>query len=135
MTSLAPINALIRVGKRGALSQLQRDRHILTGDRAGEDHGIVGEGLDLPKAVTKAAVERCPADAADARGDRNAAAVTSPLLFPSRVTGRRLQRPEQAGKAAAGRRRRRRRDDDLRRTVRTLMDRLGDGGRGEPLAA
>jgi hypothetical protein len=39
--------------RRGELSQLQRDRHILTGERAVEARSMEGERIHLPKAITK----------------------------------------------------------------------------------
>jgi integrase len=118
--------ALLTGMRRGELSQLQRDRHVLTGDRAIDNRGIDGERIHLPKTITKTAADHdIPLTplmraviAAQPRG-------TSPLLFPSRITGRRLKgwtTLVAALKDLSG-------VDvelhDLRRTVRTLMSRLG----------
>jgi integrase len=118
--------ALLTGMRRGELSQLQRDRHALTGERAIDNRGINGDRIHLPKAITKTAANHdipltplmCAVIAAQPRG-------LSPLLFPSRITGRRLQgwtKLVAALKDASG-------VDielhDLRRTVRTLMSRLG----------
>jgi integrase len=118
--------ALLTGMRRGELSQLQRDRHILTGERAIDNRGIDGERVHLPRAVTKTTADHnVPLTplmrvviAAQPRG-------TSPLLFPSRITGGPLKgwtKLMAALKDASG-------VDvelhDLRRTTRTLMSRLG----------
>ena len=118
--------ALLTGMRRGELSQLQRDRHVLIGERAIHSRGIDGERIHLPKAITKTAADHdIPLTplmraviAAQTRG-------ASPLLFPSRITGGRLKgwtKLVAALKDASG-------VDvelhDLRRTVRTLMSRLG----------
>jgi integrase len=118
--------ALLTGMRRGELSQLQRDRHILTGERAVDNRGIDGERIRLPKTITKTAADHdIPLTplmraviAAQPRG-------TSPLLFPSSITGGRLKgwtKLVAALKDASG-------VDvelhDLRRTVRTLMSCLG----------
>jgi integrase len=118
--------ALLTGMRRGELSQLQRDRHILTGDRAVENRGIRGERIHLPKTITKTAADHdIPLTplmreviTAQPRG-------LSPLLFPSRITGGRFKGWTQLVAML---------NDlsgvdvglhDLRRTVRTLMSRLG----------
>jgi integrase len=81
--------ALLSGCRRGELSQLERDRHILTGDRAADNRGITGERIHLPKAITKTAADHdVPLTplmrtviAAQPRG-------TSALLFSSRTGGR-----------------------------------------------
>ena len=118
--------ALLTAMRRGELSQLQRDRHILAGERAVDNRGIDGERIHLPKTITKTAADHdIPLTslmraviAAQPRG-------TSPLLFPSRMTGGRLRGWIHLVAAL-------RRDSgvpvqlhDLRRTCRTLMSRLG----------
>ena len=112
--------------RRGELSQLQRDRHILTGERAIDNRGIDGERIHLPKAITKTAADHdIPLTPLMRTVIAAQPRVSSPLLFPSRITGGRLQgwtRLVAALKDASG-------VDvelhDLRRTVRTLMSRLG----------
>jgi integrase len=112
--------------RRGELSQLQRDRHVLTGDRAISDRGIDGERIHLPKAITKTVADH---DIHLTALMRSVIAGTprglSPLLFPSSRTGGRLKgwtKMVAAIRADSG-------VDfglhDLRRTVRTLMSRLG----------
>jgi integrase len=118
--------ALLTGMRRGELSQLQRDRHILTGDRAVEVRGIDGERIHLPKTITKTASDHdIPLTplmraviAAQPRG-------LSPLLLPSRITGGRIKGwtelvavLEEASGVDVGL-------HDLRRTVRTLMSSLG----------
>jgi integrase len=118
--------ALLTGMRRGELSQLQRERHILTGDRAVDNRGIDGERIHLPKTITKTVADHDihltalmrAVIAAQPRG-------SSPLLFPSRVTGGRLKgwdklvaRLKDASGVAV-------QLHDLRRTVRTLMSRLG----------
>ncbi len=118
--------ALLTGMRRGELSQLQRDRHVLTGERAIDNRGIDGERIHLPKAITKTAADHdIPLTplmrvviAAQPRG-------ASPLLFPSRITGGPLKgwtKLVASLKDGSG-------TDvelhDLRRTVRTLMSRLG----------
>jgi integrase len=118
--------ALLTGMRRGELSQLLRDRHILTEDRAVDNRGTDGKRIHLPKAITKTAADHdIPLTplmraviTAQPRG-------TSPLLFPSRISGGRLKgwtKLVAALKDASG-------VDvelhDLRRTVRTLMSRLG----------
>ena len=118
--------ALLTAMRRGELSQLQIDRHILTGERPVEARGISGDRIHLPKAITKTAADHdIPLTAlmraviaAQPRG-------SSPLLFPSRMTGGRLrgwahlvavlQRDSRVAVQL----------HDLRRTCRTLMSRLG----------
>jgi len=118
--------ALLTGMRRGELSQLQRERHILTGDRAIDNRGIDGERIHLPKAVTKTVADHDihltalmrAVIAAQPRG-------SSALLFPSSRTGGRLKgwtkmvaalRAESGVGFGL---------HDLRRTVRTLMSRLG----------
>ena len=80
--------ALLTGMRRGELSQLQRDRHVLTGEHAIDNRGIDGDRIHLPKAITKTAADHdIPLTplmraviAAQPRG-------LSPLLFPSRITG------------------------------------------------
>jgi integrase len=118
--------ALLTGMRRGELSQLQRDRHVLTGDRAIDNRGIGGERIHLPKTITKTAADhdipltplmRAVITAQPRR--------LSPLLFPSRITGGRLKGWNRLVAML---------NDlsgvdiklhDLRRTVRTLMSRLG----------
>jgi integrase len=118
--------ALLTGMRRGELSQLQRDRHVLTGDRAIDNRGISGERIHLPKTITKTAADHdIPLTplmraviTAPPRG-------LSPLLFPSRITGGRFRGwthlvaalKDLSGVDVAL--------HDLRRTVRTLMSRLG----------
>jgi integrase len=118
--------ALLTGMRRGELSQLQRERHILTGERAIDNRGIDGERIHLPKAITKTVADHDihltalmrAVIAAQPRG-------SSVLLFPSSRTGGRLKgwtKMVAAFRADSG-------VDfglhDLRRTVRTLMSRLG----------
>jgi integrase len=118
--------ALLTGMRRGELSQLERDRHVLTGERAIDNRGIDGERIHLPKAITKTAANHdIPLTplmraviAAQPRG-------LSPLVFPSSRTGGRLKgwtKMLAAFRTDSG-------VDfglhDLRRTVRTLMSRLG----------
>jgi integrase len=118
--------ALLTGMRRGELSQLQRDRHVLAGERAIDNRGIDGDRIHLPKAITKTAADHdIPLTplmraviAAQPRG-------LSPLLFPSRITGGRLKgwtKMVAALRADSG-------VDfalhDLRRSARTLMSRLG----------
>jgi integrase len=49
--------ALLTGMRRGELSQLQRDCHVLTGERAIDNRGIDGERIHLPKAITKTAAD------------------------------------------------------------------------------
>jgi integrase len=118
--------ALLTGMRRGELSQLQRERHILTGDRAIDNRGIDGERIHLPKAITKTVADHDIHLTALMR-----AVITSQprgssaLLFPSSRTGGRLKgwtKMVAAYRADSG-------VDfglhDLRRTVRTLMSRLG----------
>jgi integrase len=118
--------ALLTGMRRGELSQLQRDRHLLTGDRAVEDHGINGERIHLPKTITKTAADHdVPLTPLMRAVIAAQPRVTNPLLFPSRVTSGRLkgwtklvgQLQRDSGVKVEM--------HDLRRTVRTLMDRLG----------
>ena len=118
--------ALLTGLRRRELSQLQRERHILTGDRAVAVRGIDGERIHLPKTITKTAADHdiplTPLTrgviASQPRG-------SSPLLFPSRITGGRIegwtelvaQLQDLSGVDFQL--------HDLRRTVRTLMSRLG----------
>jgi integrase len=118
--------ALLTGMRRGELSQLQRDRHVLTGERAVDSRGINGERIHLPRAITKSTADHdIPLTplmrsviAAQTRG-------LSPLLFPSRITGGRLKgwtKLVAALKDASG-------VDvelhSLRRSCRTVMSRLG----------
>jgi integrase len=118
--------ALLTGMRRGELSQLQREGHVLTGELAIDDRGIDGERIHLPKAITKTAADHdIPLTtlmraviATQPRG-------LSPLVFPSSRTGGRLKgwtKMLAAFRADSG-------VDfglhDLRRTVRTLMSRLG----------
>jgi len=118
--------ALLTGMRRGELSQLQRDRHLLTGERAIDNRGINGERIHLPKAITKTAADHhIPLTplmrAVIAAQPRD----LSPLLFPSRITGGRIKgwtKLVAALKDASGVEVEL---HDLRRTVRTLMSRLG----------
>jgi len=116
--------ALLTGMRRGELSQLQRDRHVLTGERAIDNRGI--NGIHLPKAITKTGADHniplTPLMRAVIAAQPRS---LSPLLLPSRITGSRLKgwtKLVAALKDASG-------VDvelhDLRRTVRTLMSRLG----------
>jgi integrase len=117
--------ALLTGMRRGELSQLQRDRHILTGERAIEVRGIDGERIHLPKAITKTVADHDIPLTPLMRAVIAAQPRTlSPLLFPSRITGGRLKgwtKLVATLKDLSG-------VDvelhDLRRTVRTLMSRL-----------
>jgi integrase len=118
--------ALLSGMRRGELSQLQRERHVLTGERAVDNRDIKGERIHLPKAITKTAADHdIPLTplmraviAAQPRG-------LSELLFPSRITGGPLkgwtklvaQLQDLSGVNVEL--------HDLRRTVRTAMSRLG----------
>jgi integrase len=117
--------ALLTGMRRGELSQLQRDRHILTGERSIENRGIDGERIHLPKTITKTTADHDipltpPMRAVIAAQPRT----SSLLLFPSRITGGRLKGwtklvatlKELSGVDVEL--------HDLRRTVRTLMSRL-----------
>jgi integrase len=118
--------ALLTGMRRGELSQLERDRHILTGDRAADKRGITGERIHLAKAITKTAADHdIPLTPLMRAVIAAQPRTTSPLLFPSRITGDRLKGWTKLVKQlqdASG-------IDvemhDLRRTVRTLMSRLG----------
>jgi integrase len=119
--------ALLTGMRRGELSQLQRDRHILTGERAIDNRGIDGERIHLPKAITKTAADHdIPLTPLMRAVIAAQPRVSSQLLFPSRITGGRLKgwtKMVAALKDLSG-------VDvklhDLRRTVRTLMSRLGE---------
>jgi integrase len=112
--------------RRGELSQLQRDRHIRTGERAIDNRGIDGEHIHLPKTITKTAADHdIPLTplmraviAAQPRG-------LSPLLFPSRITGGRLKGWTRLVAALSDLSDVDVKLHDLRRTVRTLMSQLG----------
>jgi integrase len=118
--------ALLTGMRRGELAQLERDRHILTGDRAGAVRGIDSERIHLPRAITKTAADHDIPLTPLMRAVIEAQPRTlSALLFPSRITGGRLKgwtKLVAALQEASG-------IDvelhDLRRTVRTLMSRLG----------
>jgi integrase len=119
--------ALLTGMRRGELSQLQRDRHVLTGDRAVDTRGgIGGERIHLPKAITKTAADHdIPLTPLMRSVIAAQPRTTSPLLFPSRITGGRFKgwtHLMAALKDLSG-------VDvelhDLRRTARTLMSRLG----------
>ena len=118
--------ALLTGMRRGELSQLERDRHILTGDRAIDDRGIDGERIHLPKTITKTVADHDIALTPLMRAVIAAQPRTSSaLLFPSRRTGGRLKN---WADLVAGLQRDSGIDfqlHDLRRTVRTLMSRLG----------
>src|SRR5262249_17264695 len=119
--------ALVQLGlltgmRRGELSQLQRECHILTGDRAIDNRDIHGERIHLQKTITKTVADHDihltalmrSVIAGQPRG-------LSPLLFPSSRTGGRLKGWT---KMVAGFRADSGVDfglHDLRRTVRTLM--------------
>jgi integrase len=118
--------ALLTGMRRGELSQLQRERHILTGERAIDNRGIDGDRIHLPMAITKTVADHDihltdlmrAVVAAQPRG-------SSALCFPSSRTGGRLKGWTKMVAAL-------RADSgvnfglhDLRRTVRTLMSRLG----------
>jgi hypothetical protein len=49
--------ALLTGMRRGESSQLQRERHVLTGERAVDNRDIKGERIHLPKAITKTAAD------------------------------------------------------------------------------
>jgi integrase len=119
--------ALLTGMRRGELSQLQRDRHILTGDRAVDTRdGIGGERIHLPKTITKTAADHDVSLTLLMRAVIAAQPrTTSLLLFPSRFTGGRLKgwttlvaMLNDLSGVDVGL-------HDLRRTVRTLMSRLG----------
>src|SRR5262249_39007177 len=118
--------ALLTGMRRGKLTKLQRDRHVLTGERAIDNRGINSERIHLPKAITKTAADHDIPLTPLMRAVIEAQPCSlSPLLFPSRITGGRLKgwtKLVAALKDASG-------VDvelhDLRRTVRTLMSRLG----------
>jgi integrase len=118
--------ALLTGMRRGELSQLQRDRHILTGDRAIGNRGIDGERIHLPKAITKTAADHdIPLTPLMRAVITTQPRSTSSLLLPSRITGGRLKgwtKLVAALKDASGVNVEL---HDLRRTVRTLMSRLG----------
>jgi integrase len=83
--------AILTGMRRGELSQLQRDRHILTGERAIDDRGIGGPRLHLPAAITKTAVPHSIhltslSRALIAAQPRSSSA----LLFPSSHSGGRI---------------------------------------------
>jgi integrase len=118
--------ALLTGMRRGELSQLQRDRHVLTGDRTTDNRGINGERIHLPRTITKTAADHdIPLTPLMRRVIAAQPRTTSPLLFPSRITGGRFGGWTQlvamlndlSGVDV--------RLHDLRRTVRTLMSRLG----------
>jgi integrase len=117
--------ALLTGLRRGELAQLERDRHILTGEHAAAARGIDGERIHLPSAITKTMANH---DIALTPLMRTVIAAqprtTSALLFPSRRTGGRLKNWVDLVMTL-------RRDSgidfqlhDLRRTCRTLMSRL-----------
>jgi integrase len=118
--------ALLTGMRRGELSQLERDRHILTGERAVLLHGIDGERIHLPKAMTKTVADHdIPLTPLIRAVIAAQPRTTGPLLFPSRITGGRLKgwtKLVAALKDASGVEVEL---HDLRRTVRTLMSRLG----------
>jgi integrase len=117
--------ALLAGLRRGELAQLERDRHILTGERAVELRGIDGERIHLPKTITKTAADHdIPLTPLMRAVIERQPKATSPLLFPSRRTGGRLKNWADPVMALQ-------RDSsvdfqlhDLRRTCRTLMSRL-----------
>jgi integrase len=118
--------ALLSGMRRGELSQLQRERHILTGERAIDRRGISGERIHLPRAITKSAADHdIPLTPMMRAVIAAQPRTTSPLMFPSRITAGRIKgwtKLVAALQDASG-------VDvelhDLRRTVRTLMSRLG----------
>lgn len=118
--------ALLSGMRRGELSQLQRDQHILTGERAIDRGGIGGERIHLPKAITKTAADHdIPLTSLMRTVIAAQPRTTSPLLLPSRRTGGPIKgwtKLVAALQDASG-------VDaelhDLRRTTRTLMSRLG----------
>jgi integrase len=119
--------ALLTGMRRGELSQLQRDRHILTGDRAVDTRGgIGGERIHLPKTITKTAADHdIPLTPLMRAVITAQPRTTSPLLFSSRITGGRfggwttlVAMLNDLSGVDVGL-------HDLRRTVRTLMSRLG----------
>jgi integrase len=118
--------AILTGMRRGELSQLQRERHILTGEHAIDNRGIDTDRIHLPKAITKTVADHDihltelmrAVIAAQPRGK-------SALLFPSSRTGGRLKgwtkmvavlRADSGVNFGL---------HDLRRTARTLMSRLG----------
>jgi integrase len=112
--------------RRGELAQLERDRHILTGERAIEARGISGERIHLPRTITKTAADHdIPLTPLMRAVIAAQPRTTSALLFPSRMTGGRMSGWGQLVAALQ-------RDSgvefqlhDLRRTCRTLLSRLG----------
>jgi integrase len=125
------LGGLVQLGlltgmRRGELAQLRGDRHILTGDRAVANRGIDGERVHLPKAITKTVADHdIPLTALMRAVIAAQPSSTSPLLFPSRMTGGRLSGwhdkvamlQRESGVAVQL--------HDLRRTCRTQMSRLG----------
>jgi integrase len=118
--------ALLTGMRRGELSQLQHERHILTGERAIDNRGIGGERIHLPKAITKTVADHDIHLTALMRAViAGQPSGSSALLFPSSRTGGRLKgwtkmvaafRAESGVEFGL---------HDLRRTVRTMMSRLG----------
>jgi integrase len=118
--------AILTGMRRGELSQLQHDRHVLTGERAIDNRGINGERIHLPKTITKTAADHdVPMTPLMRAVIADLPRGLSPLLFPSPHSGGRLKgwsKMIAALRASSG-------VDfrlhDLRRTCRTLMSRLG----------
>jgi integrase len=118
--------ALLTGMRRSELAQLERDRHILTGERAVAVRGIDGERIHLPRSITKTMADHDIALTPLMRAVIAAQPrTTSSLLFPSRMTGGRMRGWFHLVAALQ-------RDSgvdfqlhDLRRTCRTLMSRLG----------
>jgi integrase len=113
--------ALLTGMRRGELAQLEQ-RHI----RSDTVRGIDGERIHLPKSITKTAADHdIPLTPLMRAVIAAQPRTTSPLLFPSRLTGSRMRGWHHLVAAL-------RRDSgvdfqlhDLRRTCRTLMSRLG----------
>jgi integrase len=117
--------ALLTGLRRGELAQLDHERHVLTGKRMFADHGVDGARIHLPPSVTKTGSSHDVPLTVLMRTVIEAQPRTlSPLVFPSRVGGpiRGWSRLLPPLRRACG-------VDfvlhDLRRTVRTLMSRLG----------
>jgi integrase len=118
--------ALLTGMRRGELAQLERDRHILSGERAVAARGINGERVHLPRNITKtAAAHDIPLTPLMRTVIAAQPRTLSPLLFPSRLTGGRLKNWFRLVAALQ-------RDSgvdfqlhDLRRTFRTMLSRLG----------
>jgi integrase len=117
--------ALLAGLRRGELARLEHERHVLTGERAFADRGVDGARIHLPPDITKTGASHdVPLTALMRTVIKAQPRTLSPLVFPSRVGGpikgwSRLLPPlrRACGVDFAL--------HDLRRTVRTLMSRLG----------